>query len=138
MKFMSNSDNNIQFYAFQIIDEDKKLRGLKIDSSHIDSSTESSNSYESIHLPIYQNCHDNSSNDCTSFTESSSNNSKSDFTQIENHQHNIHNPPDSHFAFDAKIVFVEKPRDSGITRSISIEPSTSKEKEPVKGRLSKL
>ena len=46
---MSNSNNNIQCYAFQIIDEDKKLRDLKLESSHIDSSTESSNSYESIH-----------------------------------------------------------------------------------------
>ena len=133
---MSNSYNNIQFYVFQIIDEDKKLRDLKIDSSHIDSSTESSNSYESIHRTIYQKCHESSSNDFTSLTESSSNNSKSDFTQIENQQQNINKPSNSHCSIDAKIVIFEQPRDSGILRSISVVPSSSNE--PVKGRLFEL
>ena len=132
---MSNFYNNIQFYAFQIIDEDKELGGLKTDSSHIDSSTESSNSYESIHRTIYQNCHESSSNDFTSLSESSSNKSSSDFTQIENHQHGINKPLDNLVSVDAKIEIFEKPRDIGITRSISVEPRAAHEKEPGKGGL---
>ena len=122
------------FCNFQIIDEEKKCRSTHIDSSNIDSSTTTSTSFESI-----KHCQEtSSSNSYTSWTESSTENSKSQFTQIENQKkidEVIQRSSDGPLVFNAQIVFFEKPSDNCLTRSLSEEPNSSQGTEKLKGKL---
>ena len=113
----------------QIIDENRiQTVDLEKDTSNIDSSTASSVSYESIHQSVYQNCPESSSNDFTSLAESSStDDSKSQFTQIENSQKSksASSSHVSHVVFAENIVIIEKSQEKCISRSISLEPNTT-------------
>ena len=115
----------------QIIDENRiQTVDLEKDTSNIDSSTASSVSYESIHQSVYQNCPESSSNDFTSLAESSStDDSKSQFTQIENNQKSksASSSHVSHVVFAENIVIIEKSQEKCISRSISLEPNTTHE-----------
>ena len=121
----------------QIIDENRiQTVDLEKDTSIIDSSTASSVSYESIHQSVYQNCPESSSNDFTSLAESSStDDSKSQFTQIENSQKSksASSSHVSHVVFAENIVIIEKSQEKCISRSISLEPTTTKENKRSKG-----
>ena len=122
--------------TLQIIDEDKKVRDLKKDSSHIDASATSSTSYESIHRTIHQNClESSSSNDYTSLTEPSSDNSRSEFTQVEIQQQNRNKSLDTHIVFDPKFVITDKHLDAPIKRSLSVESGSSHGKDNLKGLI---
>ena len=104
---------------------------------NIDSSTASSASYESIHRTVYQNCAESSSNGFTSLTGSTSSvESKSEFTQIENNQRSKSASSSSgHVVFADKIVILDKPLEKCISRSISVEPTSIQEHRFIKGIL---
>ena len=123
---------------FQIIDKSHtKGLDLETDTLNIDSSTASSASYESIHRTVYQNCPDSSSNDFTSLAESSSSDeSKSEFTQIENNQKSRSASSScGHVVFAEKVLFLEKPLEKCISRSLSEEPTSTLEYQCRKGIL---
>ena len=121
----------------QIIDQNQISRvDLEKDTSNIDSSTASSTSYESIHRSVYQNFPESSSNDFTSLAESSSSDdSKSQFTQIENNQKSKSaiSASSGHVVFAENIVIIEKCQEKCISRSISVEPTLTQENKCSKG-----
>ena len=90
-------------------------------------------------MPKVENSEETSSpNNYSSWTDSSTDKSMSDFTQIENHKQ-ARNSQEPKLAFEAKIEVFEAPATtSGLhnsfTRSLSLEPKAVKRKKEQKGK----